>query len=303
MSKGPEESPKHYDPFKRSMASTLASLSMQIYHPLEVLRTRFSVQTGKASQSALPEQNKILHSFQDIYKREGLRGLYRGVVMNSVSFGSSYTIFFYLYTAFRQFWIDKYPEKKELMALLGTAQASLLTKVLVQPLWMIRTRVIIENDTEHRGMARVLRITSNIYEARGLLGFYRGLSFSLMMSGTTIIQMTIYEKLREKGKQLSFFQERPELLSSISGVLGRGIGGTLMYPITTMRTRIQVDQNRDDGYLNVKEMIKKTAKEGAFGLGFFKGFWPFAIRGGLQHSTFFYFLEYFYLAIDKSRIL
>ena len=67
-------------------------VSTVILHPLDLLKIRFAVDDGTAGKS-----NHIGQAVKNIVRSEGLSGLYRGVVPNTVTAGSAWGSYFLFY--------------------------------------------------------------------------------------------------------------------------------------------------------------------------------------------------------------
>lgn len=67
-----------------------------------------------------------------------------------------------------------------------------------------------------------------------------------------------------------------------------------MYPLTTVRTRIQqnqfIDNNREEKYKGNWDIIIRTVREEGI-RGFYKGLWANVLKGIPQKGIYFYFYE------------
>ena len=69
-------------------------VSTVILHPLDLLKIRFAVDDGTAGK---PRYTSIGQAVKIIVRSEGVRGLYRGVVCNTVTAGSAWGSYFLFY--------------------------------------------------------------------------------------------------------------------------------------------------------------------------------------------------------------
>ena len=127
-------------------------------------------------------------------------------------------------------------------------------------------------------------------------GFLKGLSLSLILSSSGVLQMYIYEGSKIIYDQLSIPEMAFTEKSFICGSFSKFFAVMLTYPFTTVRTRIQQNQHISDfqtaKYVNVNDVVGKIIRgEGA--LGFYKGILPNMMKGIPQRGIYFYFYELF----------
>ena len=110
-------------------------------------------------------------------------------------------------------------------------------------------------------MAHAKEKTLEIYHQLGMRGFLKGLSLSLLLSFSGVLQMYIYEgsKLAYEAMQIpeTQFSEKNFICGSVS----KCVAVLLTYPFTTVRTRIQQNQffgNRKEAkYSSVMDITKR----------------------------------------------
>ena len=75
-------------------------------------------------------------------------------------------------------------------------EASVLATLGTQPIWVIRTRMLLNTD---RGVGEIKNFNSKvreIYAQDGIRGYCKGVSLSLFLSFSGVIQMYLYEASR-----------------------------------------------------------------------------------------------------------
>ncbi|XP_063306355.1 solute carrier family 25 member 32 [Pelobates fuscus] len=250
-------------------------ISTLVLHPLDLVKIRFAVSDGLALR---PQYNGIFHCFATVWKREGLRGLYQGVTPNMWGAGASWGLYFLFYNTIKAY--KKEGRVENLSAtehLLSAAGAGALTLCLTNPIWVTKTRLVLQYDAgldsskrEYRGMFHALR---KIYRHEGIPGLYKGFVPGLFGTSHGALQFMAYEELKlEYNKYLN----RPcdTKLNTVEYItmaaLSKIFAVTMTYPYQVVRTRLQDQHNKYNGVMDV---ISRTwRKEGVH--GFYKGLVP-----------------------------
>lgn len=79
---------------RNAVASTMANIIEHILHPLDLIRIRLQSHDGKATGNIVPRYERISTAFTTIFKEEGLRGLYKGLVITLVATNISKFLYF-----------------------------------------------------------------------------------------------------------------------------------------------------------------------------------------------------------------
>ena len=82
--------------WKTSLAGGLANLATQFLYPLENVKVRFQA-NNNAVNNPIPSYRGIFDALNQMYKKEGLNALYRGVIINSFAGFVANSVFFYIY--------------------------------------------------------------------------------------------------------------------------------------------------------------------------------------------------------------
>ncbi|CAH2285735.1 mitochondrial folate transporter carrier [Pelobates cultripes] len=254
-------------------------ISTLVLHPLDLVKLRFAVSDGLALR---PQYNGIFHCLSTVWKREGLRGLYQGVTPNMWGAGASWGLYFLFYNTIKAY--KKEGRVENLSAtehLLSAAGAGALTLCLTNPIWVTKTRLVLQYDAgldpskrEYRGMFHAL---GKIYRHEGIPGLYKGFIPGLFGTSHGALQFMAYEELKlEYNKYLN----RPcdTKLSTVEYItmaaLSKIFAVTTTYPYQVVRARLQDQHNKYNGVIDV---ISRTwRKEGVHGL--YKGLIPNILR-------------------------
>ncbi|EJD54127.1 mitochondrial FAD carrier protein [Auricularia subglabra TFB-10046 SS5] len=259
-------------------AGTVAVLCMQ---PLDLLKVKFQVSTDKP-QGGLGRA--IYASLRDIHARQGVRGLYRGVGANIAGNASSWGFYFLFYTMLKKRAQDAQPDKRLSSGafLLASAQASAVTAVMTNPIWVVKVRMFTtapDAPLAYRGLWHGL---SSVYRAEGVPGLYRGTLLALVGVSNGAIQFMAYEQMKRfaleakraryerAGREWNVASDRLSntMYTVMSGVSKLG-ALSLTYPYQVVRSRIQNNATAHL-YPNIRQAVARTWREEG-PRGFYRG--------------------------------
>lgn len=108
-----KESPIHVSQsgFFTGVAAIMANVIEQVLHPFEVVKLRFQSHDGQEKRNLVPKYKSIAQALMEIGKTEGMRGLYRGVVLSAMSSNAAKFIFFGLFGMEKQRYENKFGKK------------------------------------------------------------------------------------------------------------------------------------------------------------------------------------------------
>ncbi|XP_020353435.1 mitochondrial folate transporter/carrier isoform X2 [Oncorhynchus kisutch] len=195
----------------------------------------------------------------------------RGQIMKSVIF---------CYNAIKAY--TKEGRQSELSAtehLLSAAQAGVLTLTLTNPIWVTKTRLVLQYNADptrkqYKGMMDAL---VKIYRHEGIPGLYRGYVPGLFGTSHGALQFMAYEELKRdynKYKKMPSEAKLNPLEYITMAALSKIFAVATTYPYQVVRARLQDQHNKYNGVLDV---VRRTWRnEGA--VGFYKGMVPNLIR-------------------------
>jgi solute carrier family 25 (mitochondrial folate transporter), member 32 len=177
---------------------------------------------------------------------------------------------------------------------LASIEASVLATVVTQPVWVVKTRMVLNVNRRISEYDNCKQQISEIYRQHGAKGFLKGLQLSLLLSTTGVVQMYLYEGAKLLYDRLGVPQSQFEEKSLICGGISKVASVFVSYPLTTIRTRIQQNQfvgsRREVKYRGSWEVARRTlGEEGVRGL--FKGMSANLLRGVGQKGIYFYCYE------------
>ncbi|KAL1700394.1 mitochondrial FAD carrier protein [Schizophyllum commune] len=250
-------------------------------NPLDLLKVKFQVAT---TQSPGGVGTQIWHALKDIQRTQGWRGLYRGLVPNVAGNASSWGLYFLFYNMLKKR-ASGGDLTKPLSAseyLLCSAQASAVTAIMTNPLWVVKVRMFTtpaDAPGAYRGLWHGL---TTLARTEGLPGLFRGTTLALFGVSNGAIQFMLYEEM--KGWAFDRRRKRVEgeggvwdpnaaKLSNTAYTLMSGTSklGALVstYPYQVVRSRMQNDPTGST-YPTIPSTIKRTwAREGL--RGFYRG--------------------------------
>jgi solute carrier family 25 folate transporter 32 len=224
-----------------------------LLHPFDVIKTRLQVQDGalppaagraaagaaaaSAAASAAPpppQYRGTLDAARTIFRAEGARGLYAGLAPSLIGSAVAWGAYLYLYDRIKAWHRHRLFGGGEdgsrgasasssgadqrlpaLWNLVSAAQSGAVVCVLTNPLWLVKTRLALQQATPaaagataaaaaaaaaattarpYKGMVDAL---ARIGREEGLRGYYKGLAPSLLLQTTHgAVQFAVYEELK-----------------------------------------------------------------------------------------------------------
>lgn len=277
-------------------------MSTLVLQPLDVIKIRFAANDGRSFPTM--KYNSIVNAFTTITRTEGLYGLYRGVNPNCWGAGSSWGLYFLFYNTFKT-----WEQKRTGLACLGplehsvaAAMSGALTLVLTNPLWVVKTRLCLQQDNQYKGMIDAFR---KIYKAEGIRGYYRGFLPGLFGVTHGAVQFVSYEEMKKLYIKYNNLPSNDQLGVTqylTFAALSKIIAAIATYPYQVLRTRLQ---NQFCSYDGTIDCILRTYNfEGL--KGFYKGLGTNLIR--VTPATMITFVtyenvSYFLLKFKKDTVI
>ena len=239
------------------------------------------------SRGRFPSWNVARQIAQNEGTRGTLRAFYRGLTPNLVGNSLGWSTYFLFYRQAQDLLHKVYGhnevESKAPLSsgeyLLTSAAAGTLSSVLLNPLWVIKTRMLSTGSTHvgaYRSMTSGLK---SLLVNEGLKGYTRGLIPALAGVSHGALYFVAYEKL----KQIRAKSNNGDMSSltnteylGISG-LAKVWAGALTYPHQVVRARLQMYTNQGIQYNGVMDVVKRVWLDEGI-LGYYKGLGPNLIR-------------------------
>ena len=202
--------------------------------------------------SIRPEYKSYRHALTSIYKQSNLRGLYNGVTPNIVGSTIAWGSYFLLYDKFKTY-------SPNSSAFFNGFLAGLLTQCITNPFWVVKTQCCLQYENKPK---TVIQVTKEIFDKRGVQGFYRGFVPGMFNTVHGGVQMGVYEWIKQKNPLKN--QISADLLN---GGFSRVVTTCLLYPITTVKVRLQ-EQHRDSS--KIREVVPRIYEQHGVS-GFYRG--------------------------------
>ncbi|KAG2038504.1 mitochondrial carrier domain-containing protein [Suillus americanus] len=259
-------------------AGVVAVLCM---HPLDLLKVKLQVAT-KNPQGGIGKA--IWNSLREIHASEGWKGLYRGVGPNIAGNASSWGLYFLFYNMLkkRAFGDDPNYRMSPGAYLLCSAQASAVTAIMTNPIWVVKVRMFTtraDSPTSYRSLSDGI---ASIWRQEGFSGLWKGTSLALVGVSNGAVQFMAYEEMKRWGfeqKRKRFAKAgkvmgpEDDKLSNTSYTLMSGASKlwalALTYPYQVIRSRIQ-NNATTHLYPDIPTTIKRTW-QGEGIRGFYRG--------------------------------
>ncbi|KAB5565925.1 hypothetical protein PHYPO_G00247110 [Pangasianodon hypophthalmus] len=242
-------------------------------YPFTLIRTRLQVQKGKSLY------NGTFDAFCKILKAEGVRGLYRGFMVNTFTLisGQAYIT---TYELVRKY-VSQYSSNNTVKSLVAGGSASLVAQSITVPIDVVSQQLMMQGQGEHLTRFKVKPkmavatskhrvtfgqtrdITVQIFAADGFRGFYRGYVASLLTYiPNSAVWWPFYHFYAEQLSRLAPSNCPHLLLQAVAGPMAAATASTLTNPMDVVRARVQVE-----GRSSVMETFKQLmAEEGMWGL-------------------------------------
>ncbi|KAF9355822.1 hypothetical protein BGX26_006070 [Mortierella sp. AD094] len=250
------------DQLKHSIAGAGAGLvASMVTCPLDVVKTRLQNQgliipTGKSYKGTAGTLTKI-------WSEEGIRGLYRGLGPTIFGYLPTWAIYFTAYDYFKDLVARKHGRHESnwfvynIVAAMGAGATS---TTITNPLWVIKTRFMTQNEHTPYRYNNTLHAFTTIYRVEGLRGFYKGLGSSLMGITHVALQFPLYEKLRFwlKSADSDQVSNTNILIASSTSKMAASVA---TYPHEVIRTRLQNQSTYPPKYRGIIHAVKLIYQE------------------------------------------
>lgn len=269
-------------------AGTAAAASAIAVQPLDVLKTRL--------QTNVALRQNLFANMRHIFRIEGIRGLYRGLVPTLGSVVPSISIYFTLYNSIKASLgcPSGDPIRDVATQSFGAGLASSATAAITNPLWVLKTRlqtqsVFKNQSSKPRGTIDTARL---IMREEGVRGFYKGLGASFLAASQAMVQFPIYEELKALmcNKNQNNSVKRTTCSYLAASAISASLACIITYPAEVVRARLQA-QGHVRVYDGVFHAFRKIlVQEGASGL--YRGLFTSLIKMTPAHAISFTTYEF-----------
>ncbi|KAL0418863.1 UNVERIFIED_CONTAM: Nicotinamide adenine dinucleotide transporter 1, chloroplastic [Sesamum radiatum] len=257
--------------------------------PLDVIKTRLQVHGLPQLASANIKGSVIVGSLEQIFQKEGLRGMYRGLSPTVLALLPNWAVYFTIYEQLKSFLgADDHQLSvgANMMAASGAGAATTIVTILfglskqgfkymaqemtVTQLVDFNTQGIRRDVVPYRSTLSALQ---RIAHEEGIRGLYSGLVPALAGISHVAIQFPTYEKIKcylaDQGNTTidKLSASDVAVASSVSKIFA----STLTYPHEVVRSRLQEQGHHSEKrYSGVVDCIKKVFQQDGIP-GFYRG--------------------------------
>ncbi|KAF0441146.1 mitochondrial carrier [Gigaspora margarita] len=264
--------PNETDKIKHSIAGAVAGcVSSIVTCPLDVVKTRLQNQGKVTNDQRVPPYRGTGKTLKRIWIEEGIRGLYRGLGPTLYGYLPTWAIYFSAYDYFKSVLGERSgrtADHRWVVHIFAAMGAGATSTIVTNPLWVIKTRFMTQNQTTTYLYRNTFHAFSTIYEQEGMKGFYKGLGPSLMGVSHVAVQFPLYEKmkvwLKSPDKELS------NLSILFASSVSKMAASIATYPHEVVRTRLQNQTCKPFKYLGIWHAVNVIRHEEGF-LAFYKG--------------------------------
>lgn len=224
------------------------------------------------------EIGNLRSCFAMLLRDGGWPALWRGNGMNVLKIAPETAIKFMLYEKIKRVIRDNSSHQLEFKErLIAGASAGALSQTVIYPLEVLKTRLVLRQTSDHRG---IVKCASRILNNEGWRSFYRGYLPNLLgILPYAGVDLAIYETLKRyllKVDAEHDYRNHPHgtqfLVLSMCGVISSSCGQLVSYPLALIRTRLQAQSTRETH--TTMSILSKDIynKEGI--RGFYRGIVP-----------------------------
>ncbi|XP_076854140.1 solute carrier family 25 member 44b [Brachyhypopomus gauderio] len=236
-------------------------------YPAMLIRTRLQVQKGKSLYTGTYD------ALRKILRAEGIRGLYRGFLVNTFTLisGQAYIT---TYELVRKY-VSSYSKNNTFKSLVAGGSASLVAQSITVPIDVISQQLMMQGQGEHLTRFKVKPkagakhtvtfgqtrdIIGQIFVADGFRGFYRGYVASLLTYiPNSAVWWPFYHFYAEQLSKMAPSDCPHLVLQAMAGPLAAATASTVTNPMDVVRARVQVE-----GRTSVIETFKQLLSEEGF---------------------------------------
>ncbi|XP_010443294.1 PREDICTED: probable ADP,ATP carrier protein At5g56450 [Camelina sativa] len=175
--------------------SAAGCTALIVVYPLDIAHTRLAADIGK------PEARQfrgIHHFLSTIHKKDGVRGIYRGLPASLHGVIIHRGLYFGGFDTVKEVFSEDSKPELALWKRWGLAQAVTTSAGLASyPLDTVRRRIMMQSGMEHPMYRNTLDCWKKIYRSEGLASFYRGALSNMFRSTGSAAILVFYDEVKK----------------------------------------------------------------------------------------------------------
>jgi solute carrier family 25 (adenine nucleotide translocator) protein 4/5/6/31 len=168
--------------------------ALWVTYPLQIARTRMAADIGQ--NKAGREYTHFTSCIADIYRRDGIKGIYRGFVLSAIGYFLYRGVYFGIYDWLKPIIREKYGESFAHSYLSGWL-STFMSTALVYPVDAVRFRLMMQTGRDNTMYLNARQCAAAVWRSEGVKGFYRGAGYNcffLSFSGAALL--ALYDKFQ-----------------------------------------------------------------------------------------------------------
>ncbi|CCF60238.1 hypothetical protein KAFR_0J01740 [Kazachstania africana CBS 2517] len=230
-------------PLEKEVISGISSafITSFVVHPLDLVKLRLQL---LPVQKPTPRLNTYRYVLRSLFKdNKGISALYRGLGINLIGNSVAWGLYFGFYRFSKDFLKQNTNFNNDsLIYLTSGTMSGLITSLLTNPIWVIKTRMMATNRSQAISNRTILSSVKSIIKNESYKSFSKGLLPSLLSVSQGGIYFMVYDTIKKKyGLENDFKNYQIILTSSCSKM----VSVSIVYPLQVIKSNLQSPQGRN----------------------------------------------------------